>query len=123
MAFVASFRGNVVACPIGMDGRIVRVCSVDCDVSAGSEPRGIVSWDTQLGGPGQGQKNHTLLGNLSQGCLGALGDRMGRSCCSNLRRCHCGGTITIIDQGCQNELYEPRTVAEGADFIHIQPDP
>ena len=56
MTFVARFRSNVVACPITTDGRIVRVCSIDGDVSAGSEPRGIVPWDTQLGGPDKTKK-------------------------------------------------------------------
>ena len=51
VTFVAGFRGNVVACPIAADGWIVRVCSIDGYVSAGSEPRGVVPWDTQLAGP------------------------------------------------------------------------
>ena len=52
IAFATRFRGNVVACPIDADGRIVRVRSIDGDVSAGSEPRGVVSWDIQLDGSG-----------------------------------------------------------------------
>ena len=46
MAFVARFGGNVVACPIDAERWVVRVRSIDSDVSAGSEPRGIVPWDT-----------------------------------------------------------------------------
>jgi len=52
MTFVARFRSDVVACPIDADGRIVCVRSIDGDVSAGSEPRGVIPWDTQLNGSG-----------------------------------------------------------------------
>ena len=47
VAFVARLRGNVVTCPIGADGWIVCVCSIDGDVSAGSEPRSVVPLDTR----------------------------------------------------------------------------
>lgn len=77
MAVVPRFRGDIVTCSTDTDGRVVRVRSINSDVPAGSEPRGIVSWDIQSGGPGQDQKNRTLLGNLSQGCLGVRGDRTG----------------------------------------------
>jgi len=52
MTFVARFRGDVVACAIAANGRIVRMRPIDGDVPAGSEPRGIVPWGTQLDGPG-----------------------------------------------------------------------
>jgi len=123
MAFVARLRGNVVPCSIDIDGWIVCVCSIDSDVSAGSEPRGVVSWDIGLGLPKRDPKNRTLLDNLSRDCLGDRGDRTGHSCCSDLLRYRCGETIIIMDQGYQNQLCEPRTITEGADFVHIQPDP
>ena len=48
VVFFAGFRGNEVSCPIDGDGWIVRVCPIDGDVSAGPEPRGVVSGDIQL---------------------------------------------------------------------------
>jgi len=48
MVFVARLRGNFVTCSTDMDGWVVCVCSIDSDVSAGSEPRGVVSWDIRL---------------------------------------------------------------------------
>ena len=122
MVFVARLRSNVVTCPVDMGGWIICVCSIDSDISTRSKSRDVISWDIRLGVPGCDPKNHTLLGNLSQDCLDDRGDRTGHSCCPNLRRYHCGETI-IKDQGCQNELCEPRTITEGANFVHIQPDP
>jgi hypothetical protein len=43
--FSAGPRGNVVSHPVDADGRIVCVCSIDRDVSAGPEPRDVVSGD------------------------------------------------------------------------------
>ena len=48
MAFVTRPRGNIVTCSIDTDGRIVRVSSIDRDVSAWPEPRGVISLGIQL---------------------------------------------------------------------------
>lgn len=48
-AFIARFRCNVGTCSVNANGRVVRVCSVNSDVSTGSELRGIVSCEMLVG--------------------------------------------------------------------------
>lgn len=51
ITFVARFRGNVVTCSIDMDGWIICMCTIDSEVSTGSELREVVSGDIELGRP------------------------------------------------------------------------
>ena len=48
-AFVTRFRCNVGTCSVNANGRVVRVRSINSDVSTGSELRGIVSCEMLVG--------------------------------------------------------------------------